>query len=144
MTMFRRVLVAYDGSREAEKALQFGIQWCREHEGARLDVIYVYYNPSLIFGEALVTAPLGLEAEYYNHARSVAKQAEELVAELPYASVELKSGIPGKTILEHAKDMNNDVIVIGNRGHSKLREMMLGSVSHHVAQHAHVPVLVMR
>ena len=43
------------------------------------------------------------------------------------------------TILEGAKQANAGLIVIGARGLSTFKSVLLGSVSHGVAQHAHIP-----
>lgn len=46
------------------------------------------------------------------------------------------------TILEGAKRADAGLIVIGARGLSTFKSVLLGSVSHGVAQHAHIPVLI--
>lgn len=46
------------------------------------------------------------------------------------------------TILDIAREYDAELIVIGARGLSTFKSVMLGSVSHSVLQHAHVPVLV--
>ena len=49
---------------------------------------------------------------------------------------------PDEDIIEYAKDKNADLIVIGSRGHGKLKSLVLGSVSQSVIVKAHCPVLV--
>jgi nucleotide-binding universal stress UspA family protein len=52
----------------------------------------------------------------------------------------LVDGPPADAILEHAEDAL--LIVIGQRGRGPVSSLVLGSVSHHVLQHARCPVLV--
>ena len=47
-------------------------------------------------------------------------------------------------ILKTARDSNFDLIVIGARGLSVVKEILLGSVSHGVTRHAVCPVLVVK
>ncbi|WLV25919.1 universal stress protein [Aciduricibacillus chroicocephali] len=51
-------------------------------------------------------------------------------------------GDPAKQILQYAKDKNQEMIIIGSRGLSGIKEMLLGSVSHKVSQLANCPVLI--
>lgn len=48
------------------------------------------------------------------------------------------------TILKTAKELNNDILVIGHRGHNRLSELLLGSVASEVIQRAILPVLLLR
>ncbi|RLG91575.1 universal stress protein, partial [Candidatus Bathyarchaeota archaeon] len=43
-----------------------------------------------------------------------------------------------------AEEKNVDLIVMGARGISKIKEILLGSVSHGVARKAHCPVLIIK
>jgi nucleotide-binding universal stress UspA family protein len=52
------------------------------------------------------------------------------------------TGHPSSTICEFAQACQADVIVIGRRGHSGLKEMFLGSVSNYVVHHAPCSVLL--
>ena len=53
-------------------------------------------------------------------------------------------GKPGPLILEEVSTSGFDLIVIGDRGLSGLREMVLGSVSKHVVDKSNIPVLVVK
>jgi nucleotide-binding universal stress UspA family protein len=54
----------------------------------------------------------------------------------------VRDGEAGPAVVEEAKEWGADVIVIGSRGHSGLRRLLEGSVSHYVVDHAHCPVEV--
>lgn len=56
-------------------------------------------------------------------------------------TVHLK-GDPAHQILEYAKEDEQELIIIGSRGLSGMKEMMLGSVSHKVSQLSQCPVLI--
>jgi nucleotide-binding universal stress UspA family protein len=53
-----------------------------------------------------------------------------------------RTGRPGQTICEVAKDLKVDLIMVGRRGHSVFDEMLVGSVSSYVIHHAPTAVLV--
>jgi nucleotide-binding universal stress UspA family protein len=60
------------------------------------------------------------------------------------AEGEWRRGDPAAQILEAARESASDVIVIGSRGHSAIREMVLGGITHRVLRHAPCNVLCAR
>ena len=56
----------------------------------------------------------------------------------------LKEGHVVEEILKTARDGNFDLIVIGARGRSKMKEILLGSVSHGVTIHSPCSILVVK
>jgi nucleotide-binding universal stress UspA family protein len=71
-------------------------------------------------------------------------RAEKLLDELPNAThTFVKEGQPVRTILDFASENGYDLIVIGSRGLSGVKEF-LGSVSHGVVQRSKVPVLIIK
>lgn len=73
--------------------------------------------------------------------RSLAEEAEAAGVEAEYIQ---DFGNPGQTICDRAKLWSADLIVIGSRGLTGVREMFLGSVSNYVTHHAPCSVLLMR
>jgi len=53
-------------------------------------------------------------------------------------------GHVAESLCEYAQDHQVDMIVIGTRGHSSFKKLLLGSVSTQVANHAHCPVTLVR
>ncbi|KZE73380.1 universal stress protein [Paenibacillus elgii] len=140
---FQKVLVAFDGSELSVKALQKAVAITQE-DSAELIVIHVYQSPVLAYGSAFVTVPANLDQDYEEFARSVLKEAEEVTAGVSGVKHVLQQGQPAVTILEYAEENGVDLIIMGSRGLSGIREFVLGSVSHNVVQHSKVPVLVIK
>lgn len=71
------------------------------------------------------------------------KYKKQLEAEGLVVEVEIRSGVhfyPPTEILEAAKERDADFVVIGNRGHSKVQEMLMGSTATEVLQRSEFPV----
>jgi nucleotide-binding universal stress UspA family protein len=60
------------------------------------------------------------------------------------AEGELREGDPAAQICEAVHDIAGDLIVIGNRGHTGISRVVMGSVAHSVLTHAHCSVLIVR
>jgi nucleotide-binding universal stress UspA family protein len=141
---FRKILVAYDGSKASEDAMEQAIKLAQEDGSTQLEVIHVYNMPTIVIGEIIFTPAPGHEKEVIAHAQAVIEKANNRLKDTPHKTVTLLNGNPAKTILEQAEETKCDLIVIGSRGHGGIVEFMLGSVSHNVVLHAKVPVLVVK
>jgi nucleotide-binding universal stress UspA family protein len=141
---YHNVLAAYDGSKASEKALKHALQLVEGNPGSKLTVAHVAARPSYTFAGYGMILPEGYEAQIKEYESSIIAQAKAKIEHLPYSKVVLLSGTPSNAILEYAKENQCDLIVLGNRGLGPIREWMLGSVSHHIAQQSQVPVLIVK
>ena len=73
--------------------------------------------------------------------RSYARKAIAAKVSTEFSQI---SGQPSSTICEFARSCHADVIVIGRRGHSGLKEMLLGSVSNYVVHYAPCSILLVQ
>ena len=55
-----------------------------------------------------------------------------------------RHGDPGEEIIAYAEELDSDLIVTGAYGHSKVRELVVGSTTSYVISHAPCPVLLTR
>jgi nucleotide-binding universal stress UspA family protein len=141
--MFRRLLVAVDGSTHARAALAAAIELAQANHG-RLTVIAVAPEPTLWWGVACeIPGDLGaLDRSNEREQRTILDRAVRAIPpDVPVTTL-LKRGAVAGAILAEAAD--HDLIVMGSRGRGELRSLLLGSVSHAVLHSSPVPVLLVR
>jgi nucleotide-binding universal stress UspA family protein len=144
--MFRHLLVAFDGSCHAQRALDEAIDFARASD-ARLTVMAVVPESDLWAANLGYEAPIDrndvgdkVEREY----QTMLDAAVDTVPDdLPVTKV-LKHGSAGREIVAEAHAGHHDLIVMGSRGRGEVRSLLLGSVSHRVLQASPVPVLVVQ
>lgn len=131
----RRVLVAWDGSREAARAVHDALPILRRSESV------VVYCANPVPGDYLPGADIA--AHLAEH--GVAAEAHETASRLDpneTAVVGARSVPAGDLLLSAAADMAADLMVMGAYGHARLRELVLGGVTRHVLEHMTLPVLL--
>lgn len=140
--LFRKILVAYDGSPQSRLALHKAIELTQYRSAAEIDVLYVSNVSKVWYPELPVASIYELESR---SAKMLLLEAETVLREADRHWRTLTAeGRPAKTIVDHAVEGGYDLIVMGSRGRSGLSELFLGSVSHNVVQHSPVPVLIMK
>ncbi len=145
--MFKKILVAVDGSKSSFKAMDRAIELQKLME-TEIYLICVYKHHSLFEASLSIGRPEGMDipdkalAEY---AKGIVNHAKETAKEKGAVKVRgfVKAGRPSSVIVKFAEDKGVDLIVVGTRGtHSDKDGILLGSVSHRVASRAKCPVLV--
>ncbi|ARM75701.1 universal stress protein [Acidianus manzaensis] len=141
--MFKHILVAYDGSSHAKKALDIAIDLAKKYE-AKLDVIEVV-DSSVFAGAGLAPVPSDVIESIYNRAKADIEDAKKAAKDKGIdAEGVVLEGDPATAILEYTNKNNVDLIVTGSRGLSTLKRIFLGSVSTRIVQEAKVPVIVVK
>ena len=141
--MFRSILVAVDGSRPSEIALEQAVDLARS-AGARLTLISVAELPRWRVSAFPLAVPFPNESELVRHAERVLERAEAAVPEdVPVFTV-LRRGSTVREILKRIDAGEHDLVVVGSRGLGPAGSLILGSVSRAVLARSPVPVLVAR
>jgi len=138
--MYRKILIPIDGSKGATMAAEQAIELARVI-GARVSVLHVIDKRSYLgLGEAgrrELRKRLTDKGEKYVKdvtAKASGMRAEKIVLE----------GHPAEVVVKVADDKRVDLIVMGTRGLTGARRMLLGSTAEQVIRWAPCPVLVVR
>lgn len=142
--MFHKVLVATGGSPWSDHAVQYAITLTKNY-GLELVIVHVLTEtPPYFIAEAGTSLDSLLEGSEEAGRRLIdeaAEWAEE--AGIPYET-ELIWGRVAEVICRVAQERDCDLIVVGSRGLTGFKRLMLGSISNAVASKASCPVLVVK
>lgn len=138
--MYRKILVGYDGSQAARKAVDAAAGLAAQH-AAELYVLTVARPPE-VADDVETEAVIENSRQY--HRRMLADLKSELAAKTFKVHFEVAVGHPAEQIIYHADRHAVDLIVVGDRGRSKFARLLLGSISKQVAEHADRPVMLVR
>ncbi|MGO8673836.1 MAG: universal stress protein [Capsulimonadaceae bacterium] len=146
--MFNKLLVAYDGSPESRKALQAGIDMAK-CTGASLSTITVEeglppyltaVGPYGVYSDVTmledITAQRG--AYYAGLQKEAADFAREAGIEL---CCSLVTGSEVSSIVDHARHVHCDLLLVGYHAHSVLSDRFLGSTAHAISMAAPCSVM---
>ena len=135
--MISTIVLGYDGSSSAKAALAGTVGLARQ-TGARVVVVFGYYVSPLAGGDV---HDFKLEVEKVgNHA--IARAIADLESAGIRTESRLASGKPADVLLEVAKEVGADVIVVGTVGENPITGAILGSVVLRLVQRSPLPVLV--
>jgi nucleotide-binding universal stress UspA family protein len=135
---FRKILVAVDGSRQADGALSVATDMA-EHYHATLCLLHAFPHTSDLFGTPQYEHLLAARSSM---GETVLEAARRQVGEAAPVEMQLIEGPPARAILRVAQEQGCNMIVLGSRGHGQISGLPLGSVSNAVAQRAHCPVMI--
>ncbi|WP_077622864.1 universal stress protein [Sediminibacillus massiliensis] len=170
--MYNKMLIAFDGSEGSMKALEHGIHLSRLLPNTRLTVAHVLKETNrnitgsephafsrngmlTPFGYAegrentnVITEKEPLEREVVEitatNDATLAEARTKIDEEGTTAEFAVLEGEPPKKLCEYANINEMDMIIIGSRGYSGIKKLMIGSVSQKVAQESDIPVLIVK
>jgi nucleotide-binding universal stress UspA family protein len=150
-----KVLLATDGSREAELAARTAVDLAQKTH-SELHVVHGFGIARIgppVYPEATVLQSVEYEAEAEERQRISERRARE-VLEAEVEKIRSAGGtvaqrylVEGRVVPEIvalAEEIRAGLIVMGSRGLGGIRRALMGSVSDSVVRHAHCPVLVVR
>ena len=151
-----KILLATDGSEEAELAGRFAIELA-DKIGSELHMVHVFgimpwypvYPEGTDPDEAEPEEPLveeDLQRTSERRARELLDAEVEKIGSLggSVAEAHLREGGPAQEIVGLAEEIGAGMIVVGSRGFGGIRRALMGNISDSVVRHAHCPVMVVR
>jgi nucleotide-binding universal stress UspA family protein len=141
--MLKKILVAFDGSEQAYKAFDFALDMSRLCRDAAPEIIVISVaQPPEPIDIVEMDAVIDSATQHYEELfKGLVRDAKERNIEI---KTEVVVGHPADQIVRYAKEKNSDMIVIGQKGKSKIETWLLGSVSKRVATYAPCTVTIVK
>ena len=147
--MYKKILVATDGSTLSKKAVQSAIELAGA-VGAELLALYVVprYPVSYFEGGLTISAQdiARTEKQWADHGQSIVDtvEASAKVEGVKARAIVSRSNLVAEAILAAAKKHKCDLVVMASHGRKGLKRVLLGSETQQVLTHGSIPVLVLR
>ena len=151
ITGFSKIMVGVDGSEESIKAAEYAVSIAKMYDVELIainiltsDIGYLYSSPG-VESPPLTVKEIILLAEdesklWFDKIKEKANKKEiQIKTEFIIAKRSVLS-----TILEYVKEQKIDLIVVGTRGRSGIKKMLLGSIASGLVTYASCPVLVVK
>lgn len=141
----RKLLVPFDGSESALRALQHAIKLAKQSPPAALHVVHAHEEP-LLYGEIAVYVPKEKMADLQRkHSDDLLGAAVALLKNSGVAyETEILVGPIGDAIANRADALGCEGIVLGTRGLSAIGNLLMGSVATKIIHLAKVPVTLVK
>lgn len=149
MLQYKKILVPFDGSEHAKKALTQAIALAEACDHAKLYLASVCNMVSAMsnfdqvsIAEGCLTTKLteDLEAQ----CKADLEEAEKMVpAGMDYETL-YEVGSPGPVLLNMTEEKECDLVVMGSRGLGPLKGIFMGSVSSYLVSRSKCPVLIVK
>lgn len=132
--------MALDGSKHSSKALDQAIYLARQSQGT---ITGVFVIPLFSVNVARPTSKLG--QIFAESGKKILSEAKLRCAKNGVVFYEkILCGNEGFKLVSLAKDRKADLIIMGSRGRSNIKEYFLGSVSHYVTHKSPIPIMIIK
>jgi nucleotide-binding universal stress UspA family protein len=140
--MYKRILLAYDGSVEGRAALREGGLLAKRCDAQVFLLAVVIESPWLLLAEG---ASAGANVKVLDRYRIVLDEGVRRLKELGFSPhAEMVAGEPAKEIGACARRMRADLVVVGHRRQSRMERWWSGSSGAYLSDHVHCSVLISR
>ncbi|KYC84234.1 universal stress protein [Heyndrickxia sporothermodurans] len=140
--LFSNILLAYNDTELSNKALETAKELVKANPEAKIDILYAVQLAIPTYTSGIVIQET--QDKMNEYAKETLEKALSQLSELPnpiHTFVVDKQPIPA--ILDHTESHGNDLIIMGNRGLSGIKEFF-DSVSHVIVQKSPIPVLLIK
>ncbi|RDB41968.1 universal stress protein [Halomonas sp. DQ26W] len=142
---YKTILVPVDGSETSQRAVDAARELTGAG-GAEVILLSVAVDRDVMPSELMATGHISsknIQDERRQQAAGIAQQAARTLQDAGItAKDEVATGDPAHCIIERARELNAPLVIIGRRGLTGFRELLMGSVSNKVVHYADCPVLV--
>ncbi|MGI9862132.1 universal stress protein [Moorella naiadis] len=139
--MFNKILVGYDGSPNARKALLAALELAKKY-GAPITAVSVAHVPDFADTRDEVNGVLEDAKNFF--AQALAEAQNLATREGVTLTTKVVPGHPADTLARLVEEEGYDLLVLGARGLSGIKRYLLGSVSEAMVRLANCPVLIIK
>jgi nucleotide-binding universal stress UspA family protein len=140
--MLNKILIAFDGSEQSYKAFDFAMEMSRlcgaSPEITVLSVAQLPEPAGIITEDSLFDSATRLYEHLFKGLRDKASKENLEI------KTEIIVGHPANEIIKYATDRKSDMIVVGQRGKSKVAKWLMGSVSKRISTYAPCMVTIVK
>ena len=147
----QKILVAVDGSDSSLRAVDYAIQLAGKEDNACVILLNILgISTAKQVASSIIIAPTYGLKEYERYKREARKWLEKIGKKFEEKGIQTVIQVVGgpvpaaNSILNYAENQNVDLIVVGTRGKSGIKKLLLGSVASSVVTHAGSNVLVVK
>lgn len=153
-TKFSKILVPIDGSKFSMDAAKYGIEVSKQYD-AELYILHIllpvdlglrlhsFGTESLEQGKKLIEENKKQISEWFDSIKNISKEYAK-GKEIKINTKIIESSSIVSNIIDYAEKEMIDLIVIGTRGRTGIKRLLLGSVASQVVIYSHCPVLIVR
>ncbi len=147
--MYKRILVATDGSTLSKKAVSSAIAMAglMQAELVALKVVPRYPQSYFEGGLAIPVAEVSrIEKQWVEHGQAIVNAIQKTAESkgVKTKALTVKSDLISDAVIATAKKHKCDLIVMASHGRRGIKRILLGSETQLVLTHSHIPVLVLR
>jgi nucleotide-binding universal stress UspA family protein len=149
-TRISKILVAIDGSEHSFKASEYALELAKSF-GAQLYAVTVTYIPaSDHLSQKEVLSKSLVEDSSNNSMKDAGNWFENFTQNAKEDNIQLKTELINSArpvdyvILEYAEEQKIELIVVGTRGKTGFKKLLLGSIASSIITYAHCPVMVVK
>lgn len=141
--MAKKIIVAFDGSEQSYKAFDFALDTAKTCPDAAVEIVVISVaQPPEPIDIVEMDAVIESATQHYEDLfKGLREKAKERNIEI---STEVAVGHPADQIVRYAAENGSDMVVMGQRGKSKIESWLLGSVSKRVASYAACTVIIVK
>ncbi|AOM82087.1 universal stress protein [Salisediminibacterium beveridgei] len=142
-TNYKRILTAFDGSKNGVKALKKAINVAKRNE-AKILVAYVINLSSAQFTES---RPQKVHEEAEAHGKKMRELIESIMSEAAFRDFDIlieKGNPKTKITYDYIDEYDVDLVICGHTGMDSYDQMDMGSTSENIVRYSSVDVMVVK
>ena len=152
--LIKKILVGVDGSEKSFEAAEYALNLAEKYKSKLILIVYVLEIEPWLHGEYPYSwgKPEVIEKVYENQKRDIQKILDKIKEKTDKLDLNSKTDMimtprttnPSIALVDYSEKNDIDLIVVGTRGSTGFKKLLLGSVASGVVTYAHCPVLIIK